>query len=116
LETAYTDDEIIDVAEIDDRKVGQTGSAEYAIHQFENFIGDHPICLVSCTCLSTLAPSVSPIALQVYNENTKVWDTVASNTTAAENVKITLSAEIETVNYKNDNQSITGRLVQYMEE
>jgi len=112
LETAYTAQNVTDVATDDGVRVGQTGTLQYMIHQFKNFVP------VSSTLLnwngqSSLAPSASIVRLQIYNRNTPAWETVDSDNTTGANTDFDLSGNIaDLTNYKDAGNVISCRVYQ----
>jgi len=60
----------------------------------------------SCKIKSSLAPSISAMYLQVYNQTTSTWVTIATNNIADANVEFTINgsqfAEVDNF-YKEDN-------------
>lgn len=67
---------------------------------------------------STLAPTISPVYLQVWNVNSSAWETVASNSTAAEDIDFDLEYFLETnvSNYYDSRYEIAVRTYQVNNE
>lgn len=83
------------------------------IHQYKNFLGTETVCEIEWEGKSTLAPSDSTVYLQVYNQNTSLWETMDSNSTWKENVNFELSKKIlSTTNYKDGSNVISCRIYQ----
>lgn len=94
LETQYTEQNYTDVSTYDGIRVGQTGTGQYMIHQFKDFVM-HDIGFMSTwKGRSSLAPSLSIVKLQLYNNDTTTWDDIDSNNSASANTDFTLSASI----------------------
>ncbi len=113
LEVAYTQSEVLDVATSDNFRVAQTATSQYAIHQFKNFAGTSGSCIVTWEGQSNLAPSLSPMVLQIYNVNTASWETLSANTSASANVDFQIQANVPVLgNYKDVHGVITCRVYQ----
>lgn len=113
LETTYTDAEEVDVATKDGVRVDQTATQEYMIHQFKNFLGTRLFCTLEWYGQSTLAPSLSPVYLQIYNQSTDTWETVDSDDSSGEDTNFTLTADIaELVDYRDASNVISCRVYQ----
>ena len=114
LETLYTDQEETNILNRDGVMVGQTGTLQYMIHQFKNFIGETTFCNIEWQGQSTLAPSVTPVYLQIWNYLTNQWETIDSNSTAYVDTDFELSASMgDLTNYKNSSNIITCRVYQF---
>jgi hypothetical protein len=112
LETEYTSQDILDVAEKDNVRVGQTGTG-YIIHQFRNFVGDHVNCQLEWEGQSSLAPSASTVYLQIYNRTTSEWETVDYDEVSDADTDFLLLYQVEDVtNYKDEAKIITCRVYQ----
>jgi len=94
LETKYTPRDAAYVSVAGDERVCQTGTQQYIIHEFKDYVGSNTYCQLNWSGDTTLAPSSSTVYLQIYNRNTLVWDTVASNNTAPADTNFTMSATI----------------------
>lgn len=113
LSTTYTEQEEIDVSESDNIRVGQTGTLTYMIHQFKVFAGSNNSCQITWEGQSTLAPSLSPVYLQVYDYTNLVWTTVRSKTSGSEDTDFKLRKEIiDLTNYKDSGNVIASRVYQ----
>lgn len=101
MATAYSAQDYLDV-EIDDAtRVEQTAQDEYfAIHLFKNYIGTATSCSLICNLQSSVAPSDSPVYLQIYNYNLAEWETVDSDSAALADTDFTLEASVpDTADY-----------------
>lgn len=102
LETNYSEQEVIDVSTKNDVRVGQTGTSEYMVHQYKNFVGSNMWCNLEWEGQSTFAPLSSTVYLQIYNRNTSVWDTVDSDNSVNADIDFALLVNIaDLTNYKN---------------
>lgn len=113
LTTDYTSQNLIDVALDDATRVSQVGSDNYyAIHQFKDYAGTGDF-TVTWNGQSSLAPSVSPVYLEIYNTDTTTWDSVASNDVADADTDFTLTNTPATPSdYKDLNNIVTCRVYQ----
>lgn len=112
LETIYTAQDYIDVATIDNIRVGQTATSEYAIHQFKDFASTETRCTLEWYGQTDLAPSSSTVYLQIYNTSTG-WETVDSDNSTDADTNFTLTASIpDLTNYKNGSNVIACRVYQ----
>lgn len=113
LETNYSTQDETDVATKDDVRVDQTGTQQYMIHQFKDFVGSSGFCSLEWEGQSTLAPSSSTVYLQIYNRNTNTWDTVDSDNSSSANTDFILLAQVaDLTNYKNTGNVISCRVYQ----
>ena len=90
-------------------------SASYAVHQFKSDLQDntHPI-VVKWIGQSSVAASLSAIYLQIFNNNSGAWETLASNTTSAANADVTLEG-VQSSNlsyYYGTNNQVAVRVYQ----
>jgi hypothetical protein len=105
--------DIVDVSTINGVYVCQAATLEYMIHQFKDFYPTNYPCLFTWTGNSNLAPTTSAVVLQVYNQVTLTWDTIATNNTAGAGVDFTLTFTIpDPTNYKDGSQVISSRVYQ----
>jgi len=74
--TAYSAQEVINVADSDDVWVTQTATGEYAIHQYKEFapLTGQNECYVQWEGQSNAF--TSPVFLQIYNQTTSTWETL----------------------------------------
>lgn len=113
LETNYAEGDVTDVSTIDGVRVDQTGTMEFIIHQFKDFVGAETAVTFTSVGQSTQAPSVSTVFLQVYNRNSTTWETIDSDNTTAANTNFTLSANVaDLTNYKDASNVVSGRVYQ----
>jgi hypothetical protein len=113
LETVYSLSEEVSVASRDTSYVSEQGAGTYMLHQFKLFVGAVPECQVEFQGKSTLAPSLSPVYLQLYNYSTSSWQTVDSNGTVIANEDFELEEKItDTTNYRDASGIITARVYQ----
>lgn len=113
LETMYSDTEELYVSQRDNILVGQPGAGQYMIHQFKNFVGAQTKCQLEWQGSSELAPSTSPIYLQIYNVVTGSWLTIASDTVSDADTDIQLIGKVgDATNYKDTSNILTSRIYQ----
>jgi len=113
LETAYTAQNLIDVATKDDVRVGQAAVQEHMVHQYKDYIGANNFCTLEWEGQTTLAPTSSTVYLQIYNRNTTTWDTVDSDNTSSADVDFILTGTVaDLTNYKDVNSVISCRIYQ----
>ena len=114
LSTPYSTEDRIGVSTYDGVKVGQEGQLEYMIHQFKVFIGDivdDPTILFKGQ--SVLAPSLSPVYLQIYNQVSHLWETLDSNNFTNAYTDFRLAGDIlNFTNYRNPDNEISCRVWQ----
>lgn len=90
-------------------------TASYAVHQFKSDLQDntHPI-VVKWIGQSSVAASLSAMYLQIFNNNSGAWETLASNTTSAANTDVTLEG-VQSSNlsyYYGTNNQVAVRVYQ----
>ena len=113
LETAYSVGDVSDVATKDDVRVGQTGTSQYMIHEYKDYVGENASCHLEWEGMTTLAPSSSTVYLQIYNRDTSEWETVDSDNTSASDADFVLEGNIADLsNYKDTNSVISCRVYQ----
>jgi len=94
-------------------RVGQTGSNQFMIHEYKDFVGDNTQCTLICNLQTTLVPTESTVYLQIYNRNTTSWDNVDSNNSASADTDFTLTGVVaDLTNYKDDQSIISCRVYQ----
>jgi len=94
LENAFTGSDYTKVLTEDGQFVAQTAlDPEYAAFCFkdENINNTDQIS-ITWKGQSDLAPSLSTVYLQIYNNNSSAWETLTSNGVASANINFTLSA------------------------
>lgn len=115
LETAYVQDDYVDVASDNAVRINQDALSEFAIHLYkvtnENSIDD---IYVTWNGQSDVAPSGSTIYLQIYNRTTASWETLDSNSAAAADTDFTLSGNKTTSlgDYYNGSNEVAIRVYQ----
>lgn len=102
LSTNYSTQDYLDVNVKDGTMVEQAATGQYAIHEFKDFIGILGSVIVDYWGQSTLAPSISPVYLQIYNQNSTTWEQIDSDSTTGANTDFELTANIaDTTNYRS---------------
>ncbi len=113
LEVSYTAQDLTDVSTKNDVRVGQTATAEYAVHLFKDFMSVENKCMIECELQTNVAPSSSTVYLQIYNRNSSEWETIASDNTSAADTDFGLGASVaDLTNYKDGNSVISCRVYQ----
>lgn len=119
LSTLYTNTETATTFVADGNRVTLTAdNGSYAEHMFKskNYANKNTRASIRATIVlqSDVSATVKPILLQVYNQVTHLWETVASNSTTHLNTDITLTALISTntANYYDATFTVTFRLYQ----
>lgn len=113
LETAYSEQDYLDVDADDATRVAQTATDEYAIHQFKDHAGENMSASLTWNGQSDVAPSSSIVKLQIYNYDTPAWEDVDSNNAANADTDFTLSGNIaDLTDYKSPTNYITCRVWQ----
>jgi hypothetical protein len=110
----YLASEYATVASDDSTYIDQAGVG-YLIHQFERKnTNNTDNIVISWNGKTTLAPSTTPVYLQVYNTSTTSWETLASNSAASANTDFTLSYTISAnqSNYYDANNRVEVRVYQ----
>jgi len=93
---------VLDVAVIDNIRVGQIATSEYAIHQYKDFASLASKCTIEWYGRTNCDTSLSATYLQIYNRDTTEWETIDSDNSTAEDTNFTLTAEIlDLTNYKD---------------
>lgn len=83
------------------------------LHQFKIFAGGRDTCTVYSIARSNLAPTASPVFLQIYNQSTSLWETIASNNSTASDVDFELTDTItDLTNYKDVQGIVSCRVYQ----
>ncbi len=113
LETMYTSNDEINVAEDDDIYVDQTGMLQYMLHQFKVRVEAQTKCSIEWQGKSNLSPTLSTVYLQIYNHVTFLWETIDSNNSADESIDFELEGDIKDLtNYKDISNVIACRVYQ----
>lgn len=111
LETAYSAQDITDVATKDDVRVSQGAIDQFAIHQYKDFAGNSGT--LEWEGQTNCAAFLSTVYLQIYNRNTTEWETLDSDDTTAADTDFTLTANVaDFTNYKDGNGIISSRIYQ----
>ena len=93
--------------------VNQVATAEFMIHQFKDDAGDYNRVTPLWRGKSTLAPSSSPVYLQIYNQVSTTWITIDSDDTTGADTEFDLTAEVNGLaNYKDGVNYISCRVYQ----
>jgi hypothetical protein len=82
LETPYSEEEVTNVSSSNDVRVAQSATAQYAIHQFKEFAdvtAENNKCFVEWEGQTDLDPATSPVYLQIYNQVSPGWETIAQD-------------------------------------
>jgi hypothetical protein len=76
LETAYSEQDYLDVASKNDIRVAQTATGQYAIHLFKDLNTVASTCMLEWEGQTDVDPADSPVYLQIYNHDSSTWETV----------------------------------------
>ena len=113
LETGYSAQDLLDVAEVDASSVCQTATQEYMIHMFKDYVGTNTKCKLNWKGQTTLEPSSSTVHLQIFDRIGTKWDDVDTDNTSDPDVDFILEGNVEDLtNYKDDNNVISCRVYQ----
>jgi hypothetical protein len=113
LETVYTAQEETDVTIKNEVMITQTGTVQYMVHQFKEFVGANTQCRLECEAQTTLSPVASTVYLQVYNHVSLAWENIDSDSDSEINTDFTLQADIEDLtDYKDTSNIISCRVYQ----
>jgi len=113
LETNYSGGDVTDVATKNDVRVDQNSTAEYAIHQYNNFLGTSTSISVEWEGQSNTAGTWSTIYLQVYNRDTPGWETLDNNNSVAADTDFSLTGNVaDLTNYKDASNVVSFRIYQ----
>ena len=113
METLYSETDYTDVSSKNDVWVNQTGTQQYMLHQFKDFVGANVTCQLEWEGKTTLTPSSSTVYLQIYNlSGTPQWDTVDSDNTSNADTDFSLLAQIEDLTNYKSNGVISCRVYQ----
>jgi len=112
LETAYSDQDYIDVATKDDVRVLQAAIGEYAIHQFKDYVLADS-CVLEWEGQSNCAPAFSKVYLQIFNRYTPGWETIDTDDTSPVDTDFILTKVLpDLTEYKDTNSVIVCRVYQ----
>lgn len=113
LENIYTAQEVIDVSVDDDIYVDQSATDQYAIHQYKDFSNASNSCTVLWKGQTNCPPTLSPVALQIYNQTSGLWETLDSDNTSNINTDFILTAVVsDLTNYKDGDSLVACRVYQ----
>lgn len=113
LETDYTAQDVLDVADKDDTRVSQGAIDQYAIHQFKDFTSTGETATLEWEGQTNYPPSISTVYLEIFNRDTEEWEIVDSDNTSAADTDFILTADIlDLNNYKDGNSVISCRVYQ----
>ena len=103
MTTAYnaTDYETVDTKD-GNRVVISAEGDEYAIHQFIDFVGSNTSAALEWYGRTNVASTSQTAYLQIYNNNTSLWEEVANNSGAAADEDFTLSGNVTLTDYVID--------------
>lgn len=111
LETIYSAQDVTDVETSDDVRVAQAASGQYAIHLFKEYVSLTGG-LVRCEVQSSVAASVFPIFLQVYNRDSITWETLDTDNTTAADTDLTLEGVVADLTDYKDGNMVACRVYQ----
>jgi hypothetical protein len=112
LETLYSAANRADVDTNNEVYVNQSATGQYAIHEFKNFVVKKGG-ILEWNGQTDVAPSVSPVYLQIYNTDSGLWEEIDSDSLAEADTDFTLTATIgDLTNYKTAENVVTCRVYQ----
>lgn len=114
LSTLFTEQEVVDVSASDDVRVAIEGE-HYLIEQFKDYVGVNASCSLHWEGRSTLAPSVAPVRLQIFNYVSGLWVTVDTDSTSPADTDFVLEAYIVDLSEYKDSDIITCRVYQFLD-
>jgi len=115
LTVIYGEDDETDVSTDNAVRVSVTGAEDHLIHQWKKVNNTNRDSIkVKVNLQSTIAPTTSTIYLQVWNENTSAWETIASNNTALADTDFDLEYTISSnvTNYYDSTYEVAFRVYQ----
>jgi len=113
LENIYTEQEMTDIVDDNSVRITQDATSEYAIHQYKNDVGTYPSGIFRWNGQSSLAPSSSPVVLQVYKVNGTTWETKDTKSTGDADTDFDLSFSLaDLTDYKDGDGIVTCRVYQ----
>lgn len=93
-------------------RVNQSALSQYAEHQFKDYVSGNTATF-EWQGQTDVAPTISPVVLQIYNRNTSTWETIDTDNTSNENVDFTLSANVpDLTDYKDGGSVVSCRVYQ----
>lgn len=115
LATVYDSQDFTDVETDDGTRVALDSTNLYLIHQFKkpNVNNTDPINIL-INLQSSVATSIAPVYLQIYNYNSTSWETLDTENTAGKNTDFDLQASVsvDVGNYYDALKMIAVRVVQ----
>ena len=112
LTTLYSELDEAWIVKVDTLRVNQVGTSQYLIHQYKNFVNVSS-CEIQWVGQVTLAPTSSTVYMQIYNQNTHLWETIASDNVSLANFDFELHAKIGSLtNYRDVDNVISVRIYQ----
>ena len=92
----FTSSEYIAVESINNIYTSQNTTivGNYSIFEYKDFIGSINSVFIIWVGRTSLAPVLSTVYLQVFNNTTQSWETLVSNNITAADINFTLSATI----------------------
>lgn len=113
LSTPYSGQDLTDVSSINAVYVAQEGTTGYVIHQFKNFVGNITFCMLQFSGKADFSPASSPVLLQIFNQQTDAWETVATQNTVGAGADFTFDEYIaDLTDYKTPENTISCRVWQ----
>ena len=112
LEVVYSDQDVIDVGSDNNVRVSQSGSKEFIIHEFKEYV-DKFSCSIECNLQTDLAPTISIVKIQIYNRVTTVWDDVTTNSIAGAGSDFSMTGSIPNLtSYRDGDNVVSFRVYQ----
>lgn len=109
----YTEQEEEQIYKRDLTQVSQVGTQKYMIHQFKRFISPQIVGKIEWEGMTTLDPTLSPVYLQIFNQITNLWETIATNNDSCTNDNFELEGDIDNLtNYKDADNIVSSRVYQ----
>lgn len=122
LSYLYTSQQLSDVAIDDSTRVSESAILQYAVHEFKQTAGISDLAMnISCDLQTDIAPSHSPVVLEVFDHNSNQWVEVTRDDSSGANTDFTLTFTVNSgsnptfANAKNVNRVISCRVWQHAE-
>jgi len=113
LENAYTVQNYTDVSSDNEEYTPQTGTEEFMIHQFKDYVGAATTCTINCNLKTTQDPSASTVYLQIWNKDDVQWDTLLEDSASDPNVDFNMNKSgVDLEHAKDASNVITCRVYQ----
>lgn len=113
LTTAYSAQDYADVSSDNDVRVAISDSAKFVVHQYKNFVGTNTSCDLHWQGQTDLAPAIATVTLQIYNQSTPAWETVATNNSASAGADFDMNYHIVSLtNYRDADNVLSSRIYQ----